>query len=64
MFNEFMTWLASQNPVWVFLIFPIIFGSVALSCWRDHLKQKKLEADPIRMTDGQYQNFNAKRMRK
>jgi hypothetical protein len=64
MFNEFMTWLASQSPGWIFMIFPLIFGSVALSCWRDHRRQMKLEADPIRMTDGQYQNFNAKRMRK
>ena len=62
--NEFMTWLASQNPVWIFMIFPLLFGSAALSCWRDHLKQKKLEVHCHRMDDDEYRQYNRKRFRK
>ncbi len=62
--TKFMTWLASQNPAWMYMVIPLLVGSVALSFWRDHRKQKKLEADPLLMTDGQYQDFNDKRMRK
>jgi len=64
MFNEFMTWLASQSPGWIFMIFPLLFGAVALGVWRDIRKQKKLEADPLLMSEGQYQNFNDKRMKR
>jgi hypothetical protein len=62
--NEFMAWLATCSPGWIFLIFPLLFGSVALSCWRDHLKQQKLEANPHRMDNGEYRNYNNKRFRK
>ena len=57
-------WLTTLNPVWIFLIFPLLFGSMALSCWRDHLKQKKLEANPINMDENEYMRFNHKRFRK
>jgi hypothetical protein len=65
--NEFitwLTWLSTLNPGWIMLIFPMLFGSVALSCWRDHLKQKKLEANPINMDEHEYRRFNRKRFRK
>jgi len=62
--HEFMTWLASQNPAWVMLVFPFIFGCAMLSIFLGWRAEKKLEADPLLMTAGQYQNFNAKRMRK
>jgi len=62
--NEFMTWLAQQNPAWIFMIFPLIVGSIALSCWRDHLKNKKRERMPHTMTDNQYLRFNYERFKK
>ena len=61
MIGEF---LATCNPAWIMLIFPLIFGSVALSCWRDHRKQMKLEANPHRMDDDEMRRFNNKRFKK
>jgi hypothetical protein len=57
-------WLMTVNPVWIFMIFPLLFGSIALSCWRDHLKAEKLKRNPNLMTDGQYINFNRERFNK
>ena len=63
--NTFMIWLANNvNPMWILLIFPLVFGTGLVCVWRDHRKQKKLEADPINMTDTEYHNFNWKRFKK
>jgi hypothetical protein len=59
--NEIMTWIASQSPGWIFLIFPLFIGCMIVSVWRDHLRQKKLEANPHNMDDNEYQRFNWKR---
>jgi hypothetical protein len=63
--NEFMTWLANNvSPGWIFMIFPLLFGSMALSFWRDYRKQKKLEDNPHRMHDEEYRRFNRERFKK
>jgi hypothetical protein len=56
--------LATLSPAWIFLIFPLLIGSVALSCWRDHLKQKKLEANCHRMDGDEYRRYNWERFKK
>jgi hypothetical protein len=66
--SEFIIWFTSLEPVWALLIFPLLLGSamlyVLISCWRDHLKQKKLEANPIGMDEDEYVRFNYKRFHK
>jgi hypothetical protein len=64
MIEAVLTWFATCNPAWIFMIFPLLFGSVALQCWRDHCKQKKREANPHRMGDDEYRRFNRKRFQK
>ncbi len=61
--TEFMTWLAQQSPGWIFMIFPLLFGSIALSCWRDHRKLMKKEADPRLMSEAEYKHLNRKRFK-
>lgn len=61
---EFMNWLSQQSPGWIFMIFPLLFGSMALSIWRDHRRQMKLEANPINMDEDEYLRFNRKRFKK
>ena len=64
MLHEFMTWISTLSPGWIFLIFPLMFGLAAFSEWRMYRKRKKLEANPIRMTDVEYRRFNNKRFSK
>jgi hypothetical protein len=60
--DKFMAYLATPESVWLaLLIFPLVFGSIALGYWRDCLKQKKLEANPHRMHDDEYRRFNRER---
>jgi hypothetical protein len=51
----------SLNPFWIFMIFPLLFGTIALQCWWECRKEDKLEANPHRMNEGQYTNLNNKR---
>ena len=63
MIQDLMDWL-TVNP-WMILMIPLmILGSVAFSIWRDHRRQKKLEANPITMTNTEYRTFNKKRFSK
>lgn len=65
MVDEFMTWLVTEiNPMWVLLMFPMIIGLGAFSVWRENRRQKKLEANPNRMTNAEYKTFNRKRFSK
>jgi hypothetical protein len=59
-----LEWLTAQSPAWIFMIFPAMIGWVALSCWRDHRKQVKLEANPHRMDGDEYEQHNRTRFRK
>jgi hypothetical protein len=58
------TFFMTCNPAWIFMIFPLLFMSVAVSAWRTHRQQVKLEANPIHMDERQYIRFNRERFRK
>ena len=64
MLADVLTWISTLSPAWIFLIFPLLFGSVLFSIWRDHCREMKMEADPSRMTNTEYQSFNNKRFNK
>ena len=59
-----VTWVAAINPAWILLLFPIVFGSVALQFWVEHRRQMKLERNPNRMDTDEYKQFNRKRFSK
>ena len=58
-----MTWVL-QNPWLIFMTIPGLLVCIVFSFWNDNRKEKKLEADPIHMTDTEYHNFNWKRFKK
>jgi hypothetical protein len=64
MLEVVMTFLETCNPVWIFMVFPLLFGTVALRCWLECRKEDKLEDNPHRMTDVEYAQLNHKRFRK
>ncbi len=64
MLEAALAFLCTLSPGWVFMIFPLIFGSIAFSCWRGHRKREKLKANPHRMNTGEYMNFNWDRFNK
>jgi len=64
MLADLLNWITSLDPAWIFMIFPLMFGSVAFSMWRDDRRQQKLESNPIHMTDTEYKRFNNKRFKK
>jgi hypothetical protein len=53
--------IATLDPMWVLLMFPLLLGSIALGCWRDYLKQEKLKAHPERMDADEYRRYNRER---
>jgi len=59
-----MEWLASQNPAWIFMIFPVIFACAFASVAWTIRKEKQLEANPHRMDECEYKDYNLKRFRK
>lgn len=61
--TEFMTWIAQQDPMWALMLFPLLVGSIAFSCWRDHRKLMKKEADPRLMSEPEYKHLNRKRFK-
>ena len=63
MLIDVLTWMV-VNPWWPFLIFPLVFGFAVFMTWHDICRKKNLEADPIRMTNAEYHDFNYKRFQK
>ncbi len=63
--NEFTTWLAQQNPAWLFVILPsLLLGALALSCANDARKEANKRAMPHTMTGEEYKQHNWERLRK
>lgn len=56
-------WIMTVDPIWIFMIFPLLFGSVLFSAWLDDLKQKKKERDPRLMDEEEYKHHNRKRFK-
>ena len=62
LFDSITAWVCSVDPMlWVLLAFPLVFGISVVSCWRDHRKQVKREANPFTMTDDEYVRYNRRR---
>ena len=59
--TAFVEFVRSHDPMWVILIFPLMFGVCGLSTWRDYLKRMKLERYPETMDEDQYRKFNKQR---
>ena len=65
MIDKIVLWVFNDmDPAWIFMVFPLLFGSIVVGVWREHRKQMKLEANPINMTDIEYRRFNNKRFQK
>ena len=57
-------WLTSQNPAWVLLIFPLIFGLPIIGFLLDERKKAKRRRNPHVMSEDEYVKFNLTRFRR
>jgi hypothetical protein len=58
---EFKAWFISLDPAWCLLVFPLVFGSVAVSCALDSRRAAKKRANPYTMSTDEYRRFNHQR---
>jgi hypothetical protein len=59
-----MDWLFSQNPLWIFIVFPLIFVMGFLSMLNMERKLANKRDMPHTMTNEEYERHNQKRFSK
>jgi hypothetical protein len=59
-----MDWLFSQNPAWMFMIFPLMFVWGIICMLNIDRKLAKKRAMPHTMTNREYEQHNQKRFSK
>jgi hypothetical protein len=59
-----MDWLFSQNPAWIFMVFPLIFAVGIISMLSIERKLAGKRAMPHTMTNEEYERHNQKRFSK